>query len=126
MNSRWIYFQVHGRMPARKSPRRQRGGKGPARNWRYRAWIRSLGCALCGSTWRVEAAHTGSDGGMKLKASDYSCIPLCWNCHQGAAYSYHQSREAFTARLYRRLRIGVAELVQDLNREWRAGRQEAA
>ena len=44
-------------------------------------------------------AHTGSDGGMRQKASDYSCIPLCANCHTQGPQAYHPiGRAAFAAR----------------------------
>lgn len=74
MNPRYLYFLVTGRKPPRRSPRRP-GARKPARNWRYRAWIRSLPSAISGA-YGCEACHTGSDGGMSLKSSDYSCIPL--------------------------------------------------
>jgi hypothetical protein len=71
----------------------------------------------------VEAAHTGSDGGMRQKASDYSCIPLCWDCHQGAVDSYHRlSRSAFEGRRG----IDCAKLVARLNTDWARGRRKAA
>lgn len=111
MNSRWLYYQVHGAMPQRKPPRR-RSGRGPSRNWRYRAWIRSLPCASCGSTYSVEAAHTGNDGGLAQKASDYSCIPLCSDCHTQAPHSHHRDRAAFEAR------IDVAGIVRSLHHCW--------
>jgi len=76
---RWIVFQVTGRRP-RRSPRKAR--RGPARNWKYRAWVRTLPCAACGESVGIQAAHTGDDGGMSMKASDYSCVPLCFGCHR--------------------------------------------
>lgn len=63
------------RLPKRK-PRR-----GPVRDWRYKDWIRSLPCCTCGRPPRSEAAHTGTDGGKSMKASDRSCVPLCFWCH---------------------------------------------
>ena len=36
-----------------------------------------------------EAAHSGSDGGMSMKASDYSCVPLCVACHRTGQHAYH-------------------------------------
>jgi hypothetical protein len=74
VNSRYVYFLVHGVRPPRRSPRRWSPRK-PARNFRYRAWIRSLPSAVSGAMG-CEAAHTGQDGGLSMKASDYSCIPL--------------------------------------------------
>jgi hypothetical protein len=96
---RYLRYAVHGETEhPRRAPRRQHVSRGPARDWRYRAWVRTLPCAACGSAHQVEAAHTGSDGGTALKASDYSCIPLCFDCHQGAPGAYHRDcREAFEA-----------------------------
>ena len=114
MNARWLYYQIHGAMPPRKPPRRG-SGRGPSRNWRYRAFIRSLPCAACGATDDVEAAHTGSDGGMAQKASDYSCVPLCRDCHTQAPDSYHRLGKA-AFEVFRK--VSVAELVKRLNRLW--------
>lgn len=125
MSSRWLYYQVHGVKPKRRSPRRS-SSRGPARSWKFKAWIRQQACACCGSTYDVEAAHTGSDGGMAVKASDFSCIPLCTDCHTQAPHSHHRDREACEARILERHRLTIAELVQELNREWKAGKEEAA
>ena len=63
----------------------------------------------------IEAAHTGSDHGTAQKASDYSTIPLCQDCHTLAADSYHRlGREAFE----RAHGLDLAELVRLLNRAW--------
>jgi hypothetical protein len=72
-----LAYLIHGTVPARKrrQPKRRRG---PARNAKYRAWIRSLHCLVEHCSFRpCHAAHTGHDGGAKQKASDYSCVPLC-------------------------------------------------
>ena len=123
MNDRWLYCQVHGRKPRRRSPRRS-SARGPARSWKYKAWIRSLECVACGSSYGVEAAHTGSDGGMRQKASDYSCIPLCGDCHTAAAHSWHRDRGECEERILGRLRLTVGDLVRDLNREWKIGKEQ--
>ena len=114
-SSRWLFEQVHGRKPPR-SERRHSTGKGPARNWRYLAWIRTLPCAVCGLEGKglVEAAHTGTDGGMRLKASDYSCIPLCFDHHQGNPDAYHAGVRTFE-RIHR---IDCRRLVDRLNHDW--------
>jgi hypothetical protein len=31
----------------------------------------------------------GTDGGLSMKASDYSCIPLCADCHTRTSEAYH-------------------------------------
>jgi hypothetical protein len=99
-------YLVHGRRRKRRSPRR-RTGRGPVRDWKYRAWIRTLPCAFCGTLRGVQAAHTGSDGGMRQKASDMSCVPLCHDHHQAHPVSYHRNREA--------LGIDFPALVERLN-----------
>ena len=81
----------------RKLPQRERIGprfgaprKGPARDEDYKVWIRTLPCCACGVKGLSEAAHTGTDGGMSMKASDYSCVPLCPDCHTQAPDAYHR------------------------------------
>jgi hypothetical protein len=114
---RWLMQEVHGIKSPRRSPRR-RTGRGPVRDWKYKSWIRTLPCAHCGSTYGIEAAHTGSDGGMRQKASDLSCVPLCHDCHQAHPVSYHRDRAAMGmdfAALVRRLNdvyAGMSECVR--------------
>jgi hypothetical protein len=124
MTPRWLYREVHGRKPARPTPTAQHQG-GPARSSRYRAWVRSLPCAACGTMEGVEAAHTGSDGGAAQKASDYSCIPLCSDCHQFAAGAYHRDRACCEQRIVEFNGVTIIELVESLNRTWK-GKEEAA
>jgi len=107
----------------RKLPQRERIGarpgpqrKGPARDEDYKDWIRTLACCACLAEGRSEAAHTGSDGGMSMKASDYSCVPLCPDCHTRAPGAYHRiGKRAFE----RSKSISFAALVTGLQREWR-------
>ena len=93
---RWLAREVLNREIPRKPPQRER--RGPPRDAQYRAFVRSFPCAACGSMLNVEAAHTGADGGMSMKSSDYSCIPLCSECHWAGYSAYH--------------RIGLAAFVQ--------------
>ena len=91
--------------------------KGPPRDAAYLAWIREMPCIACGVEGRSEAAHTGTDGGMSQKASDYSCVPLCANCHTQAPGAYHRAgKGAFE----RRCGLSLAGIVAQLNREWQA------
>jgi len=92
MSSSFLRYLVFGIVEhPRKAPRRQaRVYRGPLRDWQFRAWVRSLPCAACQCTRFVEAAHTGSDGGMKQKSTDRSCIPLCAVCHRVGPRSLHQ------------------------------------
>lgn len=113
---RYLNYAVHGITEhERRKPRRRAGRRGPSRDWKYRAWIRKLPCAFCGTDAGVEAAHTGSDGGMRQKSSDYSCVPLCHDCHQSAPISYHRlGRDQFAAQTG----IDFADLVSRLNVLW--------
>lgn len=72
-------------------PRKRRLGKprrGPARDRRYRAFIRTQPCVCCGTTRNIEAAHTGSHG-YGQKSSDFSCLPLCGPHHRTDKWAYH-------------------------------------
>lgn len=116
---------MHGVDIGRKPPRRAThlSGTELARNWRYRQWIRSLPCAACGLEPCHEAAHTGCDGGMSVKASDYSAIPLCSECHTLGIFAYHRiGRQEFE----RRYRLDIGSLVRRLHYLWFAlGQREA-
>ena len=103
-----------GRKPPKRSNVMQRG---PARSWRYRSWVRSLPCCICGIEGpTVQAAHTGEgDHGMKQKSSDFSCIPLCAGHHMVNDDSYHAlQRERFEAKHG----INCKALVKRLNGLW--------
>lgn len=110
---RWLMREIWGWDIPRKPAQRETkaGGSSPARDFKYRAWIRTLPCALCGSQPSA-AAHTGTDGGMKQKASDYSCVPLCPDCH----HHYHNSGKRH---LEEHGGLDFAELVRRLNWLWR-------
>jgi hypothetical protein len=108
---RWLMREIHNRKLPRKSPKRS-NGRGPARNWKYRQWIRSLPCAACDRT-PSQAAHTGDDGGMRQKASDYSCVPLCPEHHaeyDNGLVSGHAFEESYG--------LDFRALVTRLNRDW--------
>jgi hypothetical protein len=53
----------------------------PERNDAYLRWLRKWPCIACKRQFRIEAAHTGPHG-LGTKSSDYSCIPLCHECHR--------------------------------------------
>jgi hypothetical protein len=112
----WLMLKVHGARPVhRRRPRRSRRCS-PARNYRYKAWIRTLPSAVSGQLG-CEAAHTGSDGGMSMKSSDYSCIPLTFAEHA----EYHRiGRGAFE----QRFAIDCRAIVKRLNHAWFAYAQE--
>jgi hypothetical protein len=104
---------IHGREPRHWATSSTR--KGPPRDKAYLAWIRERPCLACGLEGRSEAAHTGTDGGLSQKASDYSVVPLCADCHTQAPGAYHRvSKRTFE----QRHRVCFARIVARLNREW--------
>ena len=113
---KYLMREIHGIDIPRKPPQKASvlGTPKTPRNARYLRWIRSLPCAVCGSL-PSEAAHTGSNGGMKLKASDYSCIPLCHDHHTAAADSIHRLGKA---EFECRHDLDIKALVKRLNRLW--------
>jgi hypothetical protein len=60
----------------------------PARDPEYLRFVRRQPCCVCGRSWGIEASHTGPRG-LGQKASDHSCIPLCWKHHRTGRDSYH-------------------------------------
>ena len=58
-----------------------------------------------------------------MKSSDYSCIPLCPDCHRVGRFAYHRVGRA---EFLLRWRIDLRELVELLNAAWRALRAGAA
>jgi hypothetical protein len=113
----------------RKLPQRERIGprsgpprKGPARDEEYKAWIREHPCYACGKRAPSEAAHTGTDGGLSMKASDYSCIPLCSDCHTQAPYAYHRIGKR---RFEQHFGVDCAGLAVALQCKWKARRSQA-
>lgn len=113
MNSRALYLAIHGRKAPRKAPgARQSDRQGPARAWRYRNWIRSLPCAVCGAEKDITAAHTEHNG-MASKGSDYSCVPLCRVHHH--AYDFGLRTKALFEQDFG---IDMRRLVKRLNHDW--------
>jgi hypothetical protein len=118
--SRWLAREVLGKDVGRKPPQAERNG--PPRNWKYRAWIRSLPCCACGTLQFVEASHTGKDGGMRQKSSDYSCVPLCSLCHRVGPQAYHWIGKDAFEKLHG---LDLARLAKRLNRAWETMQQTA-
>jgi len=104
-----LVYVYYSKGPGNRKPRKVRRTSVP-RNWRYKAWVRTLPSAVSGYHG-CEAAHTGSDGGARLKASDYSCIPLTAREH----YEYHQiGKESFELKYG----INCAAIVTRMNDRW--------
>jgi hypothetical protein len=107
--ARWLRWQLTGKHHPRAPRRKLR--RGPERSRKYRAWIRTQPSVVSG-LMGCEAAHTGSDGGTSMKASDFTRAPLTIEEH----LEYHRiGRGAFEA--LHGLDFGVT--VERLNREWR-------
>jgi hypothetical protein len=54
---------------------------------------------------------------MAMKASDYSCIPLCSDCHTRGQLAYHRiGKQAFE----RLNALRCASVAKELRHEWRA------
>jgi hypothetical protein len=87
----------------------------PERDPQYRAWIRSQPCAACGTHIGVEAAHTGPHG-LGQKASDYTCIPLCYEHHRTGNEALDKiGHQAFQDRYF----VNSEESVRRFNALWR-------
>lgn len=106
---RYLRYAIHGETTHPRAARRPARQCKPARNGKYRAWIRSLPSVVSGKMG-CDAAHTGDDGGMAQKASDYSCIPLTREEHG----ELHRGRAEFE-RLHQ---VDIAALVRRLNHDW--------
>ena len=110
----WLHYQIYGVPPPRKNGPRRHFRRGPARNWKYRQWIRSLPCLVCGHT-PAEAAHTGEGRGLRQKSSDYSCVPLCGFCHRLGPHSYHVLGKKAFEQFHL---VDLANLVEQMNALW--------
>ena len=79
-------------------PKKRRTGKprrGPARDAKYLAWIRTQPCIVCiGVDGPSEAAHIGPHG-MAQKASDYDTLPICAVHHRELQASLHKMGRRF-------------------------------
>jgi hypothetical protein len=71
-------------------------------------------CCLWDRTGLPSRPH-GSDGGFGQKASDYSCIPLCAECHTDGPDAYHR---CVKKEFEERFGVDCDALVKWLNRIW--------
>jgi len=115
----YLAYAVPDRKPVRHARNPQRNG--PSRDEAYKAWIRTLSCVCCGRSAPNEAAHTGSDGGMSMKASDYSCIPLCVSCHRTGVHAYHNADGK--RKMEAHIRGTFAEVAAELYAAWQLMRK---
>src|ERR1035437_6793891 len=110
-------YNVHCGKSNRNAAASSSTRQGPPRDRACMAWIRKMPCIACGIEGRSEAAHTGSDGGMSMKASDYSVVPLCADCHTQAPDAYHRAGKGAFERQHG---LCLGHLVARLNRDWQA------
>lgn len=55
----------------------------PKRSLKYRRWVASLKCMLCGKEGETQCCHADENKGMSTKTSDETCFPACVSCHAG-------------------------------------------
>lgn len=77
----------------------------------YLQFVRAQPCAVCGTTRRIEAAHTGPRG-LGQKTSDFSSIPLCVRHHRTGVDSLHASGPLRFSEIHG---LDVPALVAELN-----------
>lgn len=92
--------------------------RGPWRCEKYRRWIASMECAICGDE-RTQESHTVNNG-RSSKGPDSSCVPLCVKHHDEldgrTKMPYGYVRGAFEA-LYG---VDLAEIAASLFAVWQA------
>jgi hypothetical protein len=112
-----VYLITGSIQPRRKKRKKFRSH--PNRSKPYLAWIRTLDCLVPFCEFKpIQAAHTGSDGGTGIKASDWSAVPLCLIHHA----LYHQiGKRAFA----KRYRLNFQAIVERLNAIFKSGERAA-
>ena len=83
----------------------------PARDKKYRAWVRTHPCCACGVSGETIADHHIRKLGTGIKCSDYETVPVCYDHHQ----EVERSREAFE-HFYM---LDLKEEAERLYKEWR-------
>lgn len=115
---RWLIREVHNRNVERKPPQKASAlhNSAPARDYKYRAWIRSLPSAVSGLS-PCQACHTGPHA-IGQKASDYTCIPLTLEEHR----AFDRDPKGFA----QEHGLKVSELTARLTRIWFLARRQEA
>lgn len=60
-----------------------------ARSTAYLKFVREHRCCVCGDDPATVEAHHHGKKGMGQKGSDFTCIPLCYACHEAFHHSGH-------------------------------------
>jgi hypothetical protein len=89
----------HAMKRTKPIPKKRKPRRGPERDRKYLAFIRSFPCLLCARLvitqhTLTEAAHTGPHG-MSQKAPDDRALPLCGYHHREGVNSLHRLGTAF-------------------------------
>ena len=87
----------------------------PGRSEEYLSYIRGLPCCVCGKS--AEPHHLGT-GGMGMKGSDFSAIPMCRK-HHDEAQAYKKEFHKDSPFLWRCV---ADNLVRWADRNWSEGR----
>lgn len=83
----------------------------PARDKKYRAWVRTKPCILHSAYYNPVVAHHISAGGMGTKCSDYETVPLCHSHHLEI---HDHGKDTFE----RKYSIDLKEEAERLKEEW--------
>lgn len=76
------------------------------RDEKFRRWIASLPCMICGQCFLSQAAHL-TKGGMGLKGDDSGCRPLC--AYRGKEMGCHAKIDQYIIKLPWELRQDIIE-----------------
>lgn len=84
----------------RNEIKREANGQPPLKDEAYKSFIRSLPCLCCEildnrQASPSEAAHIGEVRGLRQKAPDNTCVPLCRGHHKGGPLAHHDLGKLF-------------------------------
>ena len=79
----------------------------------YLTWIRSLPCFLCGTRFRVEAAHVGPRA-FGQKCPDREVLPICRWDHRIGPHSHHKLGRKF----WMFWKLDKEQLIQKFNEQF--------
>ena len=89
----------------------------PLRDPKYKRWLKTQPCAVCGRIWRIDPCHTGPHG-FGEKSSDYSCIALC--------RMHHNEMDKGPVAFAEKHGIDIGELRERLNMVWGSKQERRA
>ncbi len=79
--------------------KRSKPRRGPVKDAKYLAWLRTLPCCVCSSiselqNGKTEAAHVGSRG-LGQKCNDREALPICSYDHREGMFAAHRMGNKF-------------------------------